>query len=164
MKWSYLLTRLGKFKNLRMLAFQNEILSTTLLKEVIFQKTIYMYIYLFSAYLLLTFEPPHDKTNKMACASNKDVTNMPSLIRVFAVRLKKAWVLSYPLSTQRRLWSDWADAQADLSLCWALMLFWWFCHESDHFMIYATGTISWVFKYMCMYVLSSKFSLHACKY
>ena len=27
----------------------------------------------------------------------------PSLIRVFAVRMKKAWVLSYPLSAQRRL-------------------------------------------------------------
>ena len=43
----------------------------------------------------------------------------PSLIRVFAVRMKKPWVLNYPLSTQRRLWSDWADAQADLSLRWA---------------------------------------------
>ena len=43
----------------------------------------------------------------------------PSLIRVFAVRMKKARVLSYPSSTQRRLWSDWADAQADLSVCWA---------------------------------------------
>ena len=43
----------------------------------------------------------------------------PSLIRVFAVRMKKAWVLSYPLNAQRRLWSDWADAQADLSLRWA---------------------------------------------
>ena len=42
----------------------------------------------------------------------------PSLIRVFAVRMKKAWVLSYPLSAQRRLWSNWADAQADLSLRW----------------------------------------------
>ena len=31
--------------------------------------------------------------------------------------MKKPWVLSYPLSSpQRRLWSDWADAQADLSL------------------------------------------------
>ena len=39
-----------------------------------------------------------------------------SLIRVFAVRMKKAWVLSYPFSAQRRLWSDWADTQADLSL------------------------------------------------
>ena len=43
----------------------------------------------------------------------------PSLIRVFAVRLKKARILSYPLSALRRLWSDWADAQADLSLRWA---------------------------------------------
>ena len=42
----------------------------------------------------------------------------PNLIRVFAVRIKKAWVISYPLSAQRRLWSDWADAQAELSLRW----------------------------------------------
>ena len=40
----------------------------------------------------------------------------PSLIRAFAVNMKKAWVFSYPLSTQRRLWSDCANAQADLSL------------------------------------------------
>ena len=43
----------------------------------------------------------------------------PSSIRVFAGRMKEAGYLSYPLSAQRRLWSDWADAQADLSLCWA---------------------------------------------
>ena len=42
-----------------------------------------------------------------------------SLIRVFAVRMKKAWVLSYPLRAQRRLWSDWADAQMVVSLHWA---------------------------------------------
>ena len=47
----------------------------------------------------------------------------PSPIRVFAVRMKKAWVLSYPLSAQRRLWSDLVDAQADLSLRWAHMPF-----------------------------------------
>ena len=31
--------------------------------------------------------------------------------------LLSAWrrILSYPMSTQRRLWSDWADAQTDLS-------------------------------------------------
>ena len=33
--------------------------------------------------------------------------------------MKNAWVLSYPLRAQRRLLSDWADAQADLSLRWA---------------------------------------------
>ena len=67
------------------------------------------------------FEPPHDKTNKMPCASSKDSDqpgHLPSLIRVFAVRMKKAWVLSYQLRARWRLWSDWADAQADLSLRW----------------------------------------------
>ena len=48
---------------------------------------------------------------------------------VFAVRMKKAWVFSYQLSAQRRLWSDWADARADPSLRWAHMPFRWFCHE-----------------------------------
>ena len=36
----------------------------------------------------LTFEPPHDKTNKMICAPSKDSDqpgHLPSLIRVFAV-------------------------------------------------------------------------------
>ena len=31
-------------------------------------------------------------------------------------------------------WSDWADAQADLSLRWTYMPFCWFCHEAAHFM------------------------------
>ena len=56
------------------------------------------------------------------CAPSED-SDQPghpaSLIRLFAVRMKKAWTLSYPLSAQRRLWSDWADAQADLGLRWA---------------------------------------------
>ena len=46
------------------------------------------------------------QNNKMACAPSKGSDqpgHPPSLIRVFAVRMKKAWVLSYPLSTQRRL-------------------------------------------------------------
>ena len=38
---------------------------------------------------------------------------------VFAVRMKKPWVLIYPLRAKRRLWSEWADAQADVSLRWA---------------------------------------------
>ena len=43
----------------------------------------------------------------------------PSLIWVFVVRMKKPWALRYPLTAQRRLWWDWEDAQADLSLRWA---------------------------------------------
>ena len=47
--------------------------------------------------------------------------------------MKKAWVLSYPLSAQRRLWSDWADAQADLSLRWAhTHFFFFFFHVVAH--------------------------------
>ena len=43
--------------------------------------------------------------NKMACAPSEDSDqpgHPPSLIRVFAVRLKKARILNYPLSAQRR--------------------------------------------------------------
>ena len=53
------------------------------------------------------------------CEDSDQPGHPPSLIRVFPVHMKKAWVLSYPLSAQRRLWSDWADAQADLNLHWA---------------------------------------------
>ena len=44
------------------------------------------------------------------CAPSEDSDqpgHPPSLFRVFAVRTKKAWVLSYSLSAQPRLWSDW---------------------------------------------------------
>ena len=47
------------------------------------------------------FEPPHDKTNQMTCEPSEDsdqTEHPPSLIRDFAVRMKKPWVLSYPLS------------------------------------------------------------------
>ena len=56
------------------------------------------------------------------CAPSKDSDqpgHPPSLISVFTVRMKKSWALSYPLSAQWRLWSDWADVQTDLSLRWA---------------------------------------------
>ena len=66
----------------------------------------------------LQFEPRHDKTNKMNVhpAKTQISLGIRPVWSVFAVRIKKAWVLSYPLSAQRRLWSDWADALADLSL------------------------------------------------
>ena len=65
------------------------------------------------------YEPPHDKTNKMTCVPSEDSGqpgHPPSLIRVFAVRMKLPWVLSYPSSGKQRLWSDWVNAQADQSL------------------------------------------------
>ena len=73
------------------------------------------------------FEPPHDKTNKIARAPSEDSDqpgHPPSLIRVFAVRTKKACVLSYPLSAQQRLirlsgcpgWSE--SSLGAQSFCW----------------------------------------------
>ena len=68
------------------------------------------------------------------CAPSEDSDkpgHPPSQIRVFAVRMKKAWVLSYPLSAQRRLirlggcpgWSE--SSLGAQSLCW-------FCHVETH--------------------------------
>ena len=59
----------------------------------------------------------------------------PSLIRVFTVRIKKAWVLSYPLSAQRRLirlggCPGWSESLLDTqSFCW-------FCREATHFILF----------------------------
>ena len=79
-----------------------------------------------------TNEPPHDKTNKMTCPPSKDSDqngHPPSLIRVFAVCMKKPWILSYPLSAQRRLirlgrCPGWSES----SLC--AQSFCLFCHEA----------------------------------
>ena len=75
-------------------------------------------------------EPPHDKTNKMACVHSEDSDqpgHPPSLIRVFTVHMKKAWVLSYPLSAQRSL------IRLGRCQCWSLLgaqSFCWFSHEA----------------------------------
>ena len=117
------------------------VITTNCLGVRIFRKFTITKVTLFSITLLIVNklwrycrnEPPRDKAKKMACAPSEDsdqTGHPPSLIIVFAVRMKKAWVLSYPLSAQRRLWSDWADAQADLSLRWAHMPFCWFCHKA----------------------------------
>ena len=75
------------------------------------------------------------------CAPSEDSDqpgHSPSLIRVFAVRMKKPWVLSYPLSAQHRLWSDWADAQPDLSLLRARTHFvgFFFVMSAAHFIYF----------------------------
>ena len=95
---------------------------------------------LYTDTLIGLFYPEHEKQkhqlNCTVCIQQKDLDqpgHLPSLIRDFAVRMKKGWSLSYPLNAQRRLRSDWADAQTDLSLCWAHRPFCWFCHNAAHF-------------------------------
>ena len=79
------------------------------------------------SWLLETNEPAHDKTYKMACALSKDSDqpgHPPSLIRVFAVHMKKSGSLALHWAHN----NDWVDAQADLSLCWVHTPFCTFCH------------------------------------
>ena len=75
------------------------------------------------------------------CAPSEDSDqpgHPPSLIRAFAVGMKKSWVLSYPLSTHRRLlirlgrcpgWSE--SSLGAYSFCW-------FCHVVAQLWIYQT--------------------------
>ena len=67
------------------------------------------------------------------CAPSEDSDqpgHPPSLIRVFAVHSMGSYGTKLSSCGQRRLWSDWADAQADLSLRLAHKPFCWFCHEA----------------------------------
>ena len=54
---------------------------------------------------------------------------------VFDACLKTYWILDYAQSARRRLWSDCADAQADLSLRWAYMQSCRKCCASAHITI-----------------------------
>ena len=42
------------------------------------------------------------------------------------------------MSAQRKLWSDLADAQADLSRRWAHMPYCWFCRDVAHVLLTKT--------------------------
>ena len=94
------------------------------------------------------FEPPHDKTNKMSFAPSEDsdqTGHPPSLTRVFVFRMKKAWVLSYPLSAQRRTmirlggcpgWSESSLGAQPLCL---------FCHVAAHLSVidWSVTSLTW---------------------
>ena len=59
-----------------------------------------------------------------------------------AVLTKKALVPRYPLSAQRRLWSDCKDAQAELSFRGAQMSFCWFCHNAAQILFAIIGWLN----------------------
>ena len=93
-----------------------------------------------------TFKPPRDKTNKMACAPSEDSDqpgHPPILIRVFAVRMKKAWILRLHIertaNTLIRLGgcTGWSESSLGAqSFCR-------FCHEAAHFIF--TSSYLWNF-------------------
>ena len=78
------------------------------------------------------YEPRHDKTNKMSVRPAKTQISLDihPVWSVFAVRMKKALVLSYPLSVQWRLirlggCPDWSESSLGAHL------FCWFCHVAN---------------------------------
>ena len=75
-------------------------------------------------------------TRHPACVHCKD-SDQPDIRPVWSESLQcTQWVAKDPrlffFVQTARLWSDWADALADLSLCWAHMLFCRFCHVLAH--------------------------------
>ena len=63
-------------------------------------------------------EPQHDKTNKMTVRPAKTQSSLPSLISLHCA-LNGYLGAQVSSCGQRKLWSEWADAQGDLSLRWA---------------------------------------------
>ena len=80
-------------------------------------------------------EPRHDITNKVTGRPSKTQISLGicPVWSVFAIRMKKAWVLSYPLSTRWRL-IRLGRCQADLSLHWA----------HSHFVGFVMSWLSWI--------------------
>ena len=103
------------------------------------------------------FEPPHDKTNKLIFASSEDSDrpgHLPSLIRVFAVRMNKPLSLATHWAHSEDS-SEWTDAQADLSIHWAHRSFCWFCHEAARL-----NWVSWVASFACVFQTLSDLGLN----
>ena len=98
--------------------------------------------------MVYDFEPPRDKTNKMTCAPS-EISVQPG----HRPSLCAQWVAKGPrfLHADTEDWSDWADAQADLSLHWSHISFCWFCHEAAHFN----------HAVICILVTSSQPEIHA---
>ena len=69
----------------------------------------------------------------MICAPSEDLDqpwHPPCLIRVFAVRMKKAWFLSYPLSARE---DDWAHSEDSDQTGRMPRLIWVFAGRACHF-------------------------------
>ena len=69
----------------------------------------------------MEFEPTHYKTYIKTCATSKDTSACTSTQYSKGLVYPSLESLEAQEDTcdQRRLWSDCADAQADLSLCWS---------------------------------------------
>ena len=94
-----------------------------------------------------------NQQNRCAPSEDSDQTvHPPNQIRFFVVRSIGSQGPNFSSCGQRRLLSDWADAQADLSLRWAHMPLCRFCHALAHYYLSVsviTAVITWG-TYKCM--------------
>ena len=98
-------------------------------------------------YQTIKYEPQHDKTNKMSVRPTKTQISL-GICPVWSESSLSAWRKLGTLATHwahSEDWSDWANAQADLSLCWAHTYFCWFCHVVAHMQVaaYCTWLLTW---------------------
>ena len=80
------------------------------------------------------YELPNDRTNKMTVRPANTQISL-GICSVWSESSLSAWRKLGSLATHwahSEDWSDWADAQADLSLCWVHVPFCWFCHKVAH--------------------------------
>ena len=126
------------------LSFLNfDLLSASLIQSfLVFFATVYHNV------SRLMTKPTKWHVRPASCEDSDQPGHPPSLIRIFAVRVLGSLGPKLSSGEQRRRWSDWTDAQADLSLGWAHRSFCWFCRAVAHvvfcFMIWIfTLPITW---------------------
>ena len=91
----------------------------------------YMLKWLFSSqgvsFIPIINKPPSEKTNHLTCAPNEDSTKQigQRIRAVWSNSSLSAWrnfaFFTIQNAPRRRFWSDCANAQSDLNLCWAHM-------------------------------------------
>ena len=107
-------------------------------------------------------ESQREETYLLTCAPTEDLnqpTHPHSLIRVFAVRMRKLYILGYPKCAQWRFWSDCANVQSDQNLRWAHMFIGTFSDISARFCLgvlysnvcqcFATYIFSQIYQILC---------------
>ena len=78
-----------------------------------------------------SFEPAHDKTIRMTCSPSEAHINLD--IRPVWSKCSLCAATHWAHSKD---WSEWANAQADMSLRWAHRSFCWFCRAAVHLLYF----------------------------
>ena len=98
---------------------------------------------------IMITEPQHDKTNKMSVRPAKTQISL-GIRPVWSESSLSAWRNLWSLATHwahSEDWSDWADAQADLSLRWAHTHFVGFVMSRLILVIQRQKSLLWIARY-----------------